>query len=643
MTTKQLHIITIFLYLLMSIQVFGQTTRIDSLLAALQQTDSKEGKAKLHIQLSKIFERTEIAQSKEFAKKVLLFDNDSLKSEAHNQLGRANFYQNQLDSASFHFTESINLLNELGYQDQAASVRISLGAVHLRKGEYRNAVATLIKSAQYFENKGDSINMAKCFSNVSTAFGELGDSQKAIAYGERALAIFTRKSILPFKAITLPNLAGEFLKLGDTLKAKSYFLQAEALAKQRNDQFSLARIYNNLGNMYLETDHDQSENYLMRSLDLRKETKSNDGIGTLYNNLGYLQLKKGNAQKAIPHLRTALQYGKGSNASTTYNNLAKAYQQLGDYKTALFFEEKKSTLNDSILKIENQKAIAEISTKYETEKKEKEILNLQNVNLQTDIKRRQNRNLMYMAFVLLLIGSVLTYAYIKNSRKRRVIAEQMQDLESQKVEKLLKEQELIGIDAMIEGQEKERQRIAEDLHDSLGGKLSALKLFVEDIKKSDQALYDKIKMVLDESYDDVRHISHQKNASAMIEKGLIPAVNRVANRLKSTKKLQVEVTNIDFKKKIQNFIELQLFRIIQELLANTIKHAEAKNVNIQFSEENDTLNVLYEDDGIGFDSKKTNFGVGLKNIGNRIQKMGGSLTVDSNPGNGTTVILNVPI
>lgn len=643
MTTKQLHIITIFLCLLMSVQVFGQTARIDSLLVVLQQTDSKEEKAKLHILLSKMFERTDIAESKRFAKKTLLFDNDSLKSEAHNQLGRANFYQNQLDSASFHFTESIDLLNELGYQDQAASVRISLGAVHLRKGDYKNAVATLIRSAQYFENKSDSINMAKCYSNISSAFGELGDSQKAIAYGEKALAIFTRKNMLPYKAITLPNLAGEFLKGGDTLKAKSYFLQAEALAKQRNDQFSLARIYNNLGNMYLETDHDQSEKYLMRSLDLRKETKSNDGIGTLYNNLGYLQLKKGNVQKAIPYLKTALQYGKGSNASTTYNNLADAHQQLGDYKMALFFEEKKNALNDSILKMENQKTIAEISTKYETEKKEKEILNLQHTNLQTDLKRRQSRNLMYTAFVLLLIGGILTYAYVKNARKRRIIAEQMQELESQKVERLLKEQELIGIDAMIEGQEKERQRIAEDLHDSLGGKLSALKLFVEDIKKSDRKLYDKIKMVLDESYNDVRHISHQKNASAMIEKGLIPAVNRVANRLKSTKKLQVEVTNIDFKKKIQNFIELQLFRIIQELLTNTIKHAKAKTVNIQFSEENDTLNVVYEDDGIGFNTQKTDFGVGLKNIGNRIQKMGGSLTVDSNLDNGTTVILNVPI
>lgn len=250
---------------------------------------------------------------------------------------------------------------------------------------------------------------------------------------------------------------------------------------------------------------------------------------------------------------------------------------------------------------------------------------------------------MYAALGLLLILGISALAFVKNSRKKRVIAEQQKLLESEKVEKLLREQELVGIDAMLEGQEKERQRIAEDLHDSLGGKLSALKLFVEDVKKSDKNLYKKIKGVLDESYSDVRNISHQQNATAMIDKGLIPAVRIVANQLKSSEKLHVEVTNIDLKKKIKNFMELQLFRVIQELLTNTIKHAHASTVNIQFSEEEDTINVVYEDDGIGFNPSKIGEGIGMSNMNNRMAKIGGSLTVDSNPGDGTTVILNVPI
>ena len=633
----------LFLCLFVFWSGFGQKQQADSLLTLLEGAQLEEERAKIRLHLSKVYERLDIAKSKEFAAQALEYNNDSLKSEACNQLGRAYFYLNKLDSASYHFKKSIDLLKSINLEDKAASVGISLGAVQLRQGNYKAAINTLLDGAAFFEKSKDSINMAKCYSNVSSAFGELADTEKAILYGEKALQIFNAKDMVPYKMITLPNLAGHFLKLGDSLKARNYLLEAEGLAKKRNDKFSLARIYNNLGNMYLETDYRQSEKYLSQALAIRKETKNNDGIGTLYNNLGYLYLQQGNPQKAISFLNNALEFGQGTNESTTLNNLSDAYKNLGNYKMALEYAGKKTALNDSILKVDSQKAIAEISTKYETEKKEREILDLKNANLETDIKRKQNENLLYVALGLLAIGFILAYSWMKNSKRKRIIAEQQQELESQKVEKLLKEQELIGLDAMIEGQEKERQRIAEDLHDSLGGKLSTLKLFVENIKKVDTELHGKIKSILDESYDDVRNISHQKNASAMIDKGLIPAVNIVAGRLKSTEKLNVEVANIDLKQNIKNFIELQLFRIIQELLTNTLKHAKAKNVNIQFSEENEILNVVYEDDGIGYNTQTTKSGVGLKNIGSRIQKIGGSFAVDSNPGNGTTVILNVPI
>ncbi|MEO0571468.1 MAG: sensor histidine kinase [Bacteroidota bacterium] len=643
MTDNRLRYILFFCCFSVFFTSQSQTTQVDSLLTALETTSDRQKKARLKIALSKAYERIDIEKSKTFSKQVLSFDSDSLKSEAHNQLGRAYFYMNQLDSAAYHFQKSIVLFKSLDLNNKALAIGISLGAVQLRKGDYREAVNTLIEGASFFESIKDSVNMAKCYSNVSSAFGELADSKQAILFGEKALRIFKAKNMNTYAAITLPNLAGEFLKLGDTLKAKNYFLEAEELAKTRNDKFSLARIYNNLGNMYLETDHTQSEKYLTQALEVRKKTKNNDGIGTLYNNLGYLYLQKGTPKKALPFLERALNDSKGSNKIIVLNNLSQVSHAIGNYKKGLRFSKQMSLLNDSVHKVEIQNAIAEISTKYETEKKEKEILNLKNTNLETDIKRKRNRNLLYTVLGILLVGLILAYSWIKNSRKKRVIAEQQQELESQKVERLLKEQELIGLDAMIEGQEKERQRIAEDLHDSLGGKLSALKLFVEDVKKTDEVLYEKIKTVLDESYEDVRDISHQKNIGAMIDKGLIPAVNIIANRLKSTKKLNVEVTNIDLKQKVKNFIELQLFRIIQELITNTLKHAKANTVSIQFSEENNTLNVVYEDDGIGYDSKTTKAGVGLKNINNRLQKTGGSMVVDSNPGNGTTVILNVPI
>lgn len=371
MTNNRLRHILFFLSCLAVYTIHAQTPEVDSLKVVLETTQNERDKAKIAIQLSKLHERIDIEKSKMYAGQALAFQDDSIKSEAYNQLGRAFFYSNQLDSAANHFQTSISFLDSLGYDDQAASVSISLGAVQLRKGSYKEAVSTLIKGASFFEAVNDSTNMAKCYSNVSTAFGELGETAKAIEYGEKALFIFKAQGLIPYQAVTLPNLAGEFLKLGDTTKAKSYFLEAEALAQQRNDKFSLARIYNNLGNMYLETDYEQSEGYLIQALDLRKETKNNDGIGTLYNNLGYLQLKKENYKSAITYLQNALDFGTGTNLAITYNNLSDAHKKIGNYRAALDFSEKKNSLNDSLLQVENQKAIAEISTNTRPKKKKR--------------------------------------------------------------------------------------------------------------------------------------------------------------------------------------------------------------------------------------------------------------------------------
>ncbi len=299
--------------------------------------------------------------------------------------------------------------------------------------------------------------------------------------------------------------------------------------------------------------------------------------------------------------------------------------------------------NDSIQKLENQKTISEISTKYETEKKEKEILSLQNTYLSTDLQRKQNRNWLILTWTLLVITLGLGYLFFKNMRRKRIILEQQQKLEHQKVDQLLKDQELIGLDALIEGQEKERQRISEELHDNLGGKLSALKLYLEDLEKIDGKLYEKLKGLLDDSYEDVRNIAYEKNSKIMVDQGLIPAIKVVTNRLKDTKKLNIEVINIDLKQKVDHFIGVQLFRIIQELLNNTIKHAQAENITIQLSEDNQHLNIIYEDDGIGFVPNEVTYGLGFSNVESRLQKINGSFTIDSSLGNGTKIIINVPI
>lgn len=629
---------------LFSVSLCAQNSTLDSLKSHLKTEISAEEKAKTQLNIARQLERIDLKEGKRYALKALEYkQNDSLSAEIHNQLGRFYFFTSKLDSATQQFQKAISILKKTDDEKRVAVINISLGAIQLRQGKFNETVETLTESAKYFEATKDSLNASKCYSNIATAFAELEIFPQAISYSEKALGIFRNLKQTQFELITLPNLATIYYKNGDTLKSINYNAEAESLAKKLNNKRSLSLIYNNLGEIYLDTDLDKAEDYLEQTLALKAELNLQDGVEYAQNNLGVIALKKQDYRKAIPYLETASSKLKGKMLATNYENLKEAYKGLGQTAKALDYAEKTKKLQDSVLNAENQKAFVEIEAKYEAEQKEIEILNLKNTNLETDINRRKNRNFLIGALGLLGATLIIGFLMLKNSRRKQTIAEQQQILESQKVEKLLKDQELVGLDAMLEGQEKERRKIAQDMHDNLGAKLSTLKLYLEDIEATNPEAFNKINPILEETYDDVRSIAHEKQSSALIDKGLIPAVQLVANRIKGSKKLDIKVNNIDFNSRIQNFKELQLFRIIQELLTNTIKHAKAKQVNIQFSEDENQLNLIYEDDGKGFNPSTTKRGLGLQNIAHRVEKVGGRFSLDTSKGNGTTVIVNVPL
>lgn len=615
----------------------------DSLLRELSISTDSARRARIYLQLSVWHERRDVGKSLEFAKRALETGVDSTAPEAFDKIGRSFFYQNQPDSAIAYFIRSSEAFEAIGDPDKAAAVRISAGAAQMRQGHYQEALTTFFESLEYFEAVRDSMQMGKSYNNIATIYGELGDVDNAIEYGEKAVAIFSKYGHARFRLIALPNLAGQYARRGDSVRAKSYFHHSVKLANQLEEPFALARIYNNLGNLYLESLRDSSEFYLIKSLEIKNQYGIDDGMGTLYNNLGYLSLKQGRPAQAARYLERALEHGRGANSGTIYTNLAQAYEETGNQALALNHLKMGMSIKDSLMEAEYRKSLAEISAKYETERMAADMLSLQNNFLQTDIKRKQNRNLLYLAIGVLVLLGVTTYFMVKNSKRKRIIAEQQQELEHQRAEALVSELETVSLDSLIEGQEKERQRIAEELHDSLGANLSALKLFVEEVREPIPDLHQKLRQVLDQSYEDLRNIARGKNSYMLIDNGLVPAVREMARQLKSSRKIHVEVTNIDLDKRIQNFKELQLFRVLQELLTNTLKHARAENVSIQFSEEDGELQVVYEDDGLGFDMRQTPKGQGLVNIGNRIRKMDGNLHIESNPGEGVNVIITVPL
>ncbi|WP_298550795.1 sensor histidine kinase [uncultured Algibacter sp.] len=328
------------------------------------------------------------------------------------------------------------------------------------------------------------------------------------------------------------------------------------------------------------------------------------------------------------------------NKSLIKENLSLLHAQSKNYKLAYDNLIDFNALNDSLNKKDQRIAVANIKEQYDNEK-------LRADNLEIESKRKQNKNLLIGALVFILFGGITGFLFQKNTRKKQKLAEQEKALETQKLATVLKEQELVSIDAMIEGQEKERQRIANDLHDDLGGLMATVKLHFNVLKdKQTPELFDKTTGLLDEAYNKIRSIAHAKNSGVIAKQGLLKAVQNMADKISVSNKITVDVIDHGLENRLENSLELTIFRIIQELITNVIKHADANEATIHLTNHDETLNIMIEDNGKGFNPSQIttkNKGMGISSIDKRVEHLNGTMTIESEHTKGTTIIIDIPI
>ncbi|MCH5719624.1 sensor histidine kinase [Niabella hibiscisoli] len=202
---------------------------------------------------------------------------------------------------------------------------------------------------------------------------------------------------------------------------------------------------------------------------------------------------------------------------------------------------------------------------------------------------------------------------------------------------------------LLTGIEKERQRIAQELHDGSGVSLSTLKMKLHLLKDkaseqdSTGNINDLMKEV-DRIYEDIRSISHNLMPKTLSKLGLYPALDELLDQFRiaapQTRFHYYRKTSV---RRLNENATINIFRIIQELLTNIVKHANANEVSLQLIDHPDALVISVEDDGIGFDTREVKTGIGITSLESRVQMLAGSLYMDSSPQNGTFVSVSVPL
>ncbi len=435
-------------------------------------------------------------------------------------------------------------------------------------------------------------------------------------------------------------------------EALRYFEKARQINKSLKNKKLESQINNNLAAIYNEHLHqpDSALYYLKKDLEYLKTKKNNTYDLTVnYINQAVSHIHKKEYETSNELLNLANRINVNQNRKglkvIIYDYLAQNNASLGNFKEAYNDYLKYQAYTDSLNIEEQAIAVADIETRYRTTEKE-----LRNKVLESD--NNTNRIIIYVILGVLLAILVIGYLIVKNARRREKIAAQEKLIEQQKLEKALKDYELQSIDLMLEGQEKERERIANDLHDNLGSMLATLKLNFENLKlrKNELAgeenkLYERTDELIEEAYQKVRRIAHAKNAGVIANKGLLPAIKKLAEKLTLPGKLSFQVVDFGFDERLENTLEIAIFRMVQELATNIIKHSQATEATIQLTHHEDNINIIIEDNGVGFspDGVKPDSGMGLDSIRKKVIQLGGTFSIDSTPGKGTTIVIDIPV
>jgi len=354
-----------------------------------------------------------------------------------------------------------------------------------------------------------------------------------------------------------------------------------------------------------------------------------------YLELANLYRKNGQPDNALVWAKKAevisVQNANELKVAAAYESLADTYAILGDHKNAALYLKKLLQHKDRLANDRYNEALAEMQVQYETQKKTAENLKLKKENLEASLQNsNQQRWLLILAagLMLLLASGIYISKLMKSKYRTRLALEQLNEQKKRAI-------------AVMQAEEKERKRIAADLHDGVGQTLAAASMQLNKARNGQLAL-DKVDELIVQAGTEVRNLSHQVTPELLLHYGLAKAMEQAVNKLNEVN----DITNFTLYTHIEENLEneilsLTVYRCFQELCTNILKHAQARQVIIQLSLDSEEILLMVEDNGKGFEVGKTTYGLGIRNIESRLAPFDGVLQIDSTPGKGTTTILKI--
>ncbi|MFA9392790.1 MAG: histidine kinase [Prolixibacteraceae bacterium] len=622
----------VFCFLLFHIYSFANQQ--DTLLEAIKAHLAKHEAAEMETDALKLLQFSDLENDME------------TKAEALKFLGISKHLQAKYDSAIVWYNQALNLCVEMNDTLNTGKACLNIATCYNSKGDFENAVKYALLALKSFEEIDDKNGQGR----VQNLLGIFNFHRHEF---ESAYDYFSKYNILAIESkdtgeivSSLNNMASALHELNNYTRERQLLKQSIAIQESQGQSIRIGSAYENMGILYMDTDSLELANlYFSKAVNSYSINNNTHDLARIALNTGLLKKKQKKYSGAATDYQYSLAFSKEGGflklQEEALQKLALLYEEQGDFKNAyrnnvLFLE-----VRDSILNTENQASINKLMIEFETEKKERLIaqkdLEIAEKNLESHHKTLIILLLIGIIIILLLF-SFAVYSRIKIRQERRLNEERLKMKQLQ-------------MNVVLESQESERKRFAQDLHDGFGQLITAVKLLLgqmNDTNEKDKRLELAIKSndVLDTMHSQLREIAHNLMPEQLINEGLATALKEYATRISRHSNLAIEVNTFGMEKRLNQSIEVNIYRIIQEWINNVIKYSGAKKLSIQLTGYETEINILIEDNGVGFEMETLtqSSGWGWKNIQSRLEAINGILEIDTRLGiPGTSFIIDLPI
>lgn len=606
---------------------------ITCLLTNLAFTQNKDSTSVEHSIISSIGNPTQL-DSIEKALSLIVKKSYVLEDTYYYNLSKARFLSGQLDAAFLAAQKGIALSKAENKIFRTAKFYNLQASVYAYKKENQKAIRTFKTSLEILEDANDKYTAAQVQNNIANIFFGLSDFESAYKYSKLSYdQLLKEKDTLHLPGVT-GIVAVSALKLGHLAEGKKLANESLRLSIKYKNPVGLIVSNHSLGEVYnVEMEYDKAIASFKESLKLSE----------MYHQSHFVMLNKVGLQHAYlkaKDYKSSIEFGEQAlketyeqkNENTLYaihKNLGYAFNGLNQNEKGFHYFSSAHEIYIESSSVENKKVINDILIKYDTEKKEKNLITsrLENVESQNKLYKRMQW-IIILGTVLGLV--ILGYFFYNRLQKQRLVH-------------LKKEQESKRLKAIIYAEEKERERISNELHDGMASTITGIKMKLEVLSIDDtDSKFKPLVNQLQNLHDETRRMSHN-----LMPLGL-NSENWTERLTEYCRENSTEQFTIQFSNNLRNLIPLDpsvsiiLYRSVQELIHNVQKHAQIPSCVVQVSQLADEVIITVEDEGIGFDSTQLK-GQGLESMGQRLREIGANLDIDSKVGNGSMVSLSLSI